>query len=448
MMWTTLEETYHQKKAGNRFNAYDTLFSIRKQDDESVQTLINRVDEALKLCQALRPQDFDITALDKELSSMVLLRALPDDYSHFVTSLLLLDKLDKATITQAFLTEETQRRRRAADALSAAALSAAALSVSSSSSSTCAFCTRSGHTQADCRAFARAQKNAREYVTSGSSHKRGQQSKKAQEKTKESAATSGVTEFAGNASAVPDLANPSSPIQPHADFRWNADSGCTSTMTPHRHWIRNYRPLRVGVELADGSIIYSAGVGTVVIDPVVDGKRIRSVELTCVLHVPQLRSNLLSCLFLTRCCGFSILIDSAFMHFMRSGMTLFRARITANNAAFIDGATRTAVESANALTTRPLDLQLWHERLCHHNTTDISKLISGGLATGISLSSSAKRDLICEPCLAGKMHSGSFPSTGNCASHPLDLVHSALCGPMSVSTPEGFRYWCIFMLKV
>ena len=53
VMWTTLEETYHQKKAGNRFNAYDTLFSIRKQDDESLQTLINRVDDALTLIRFL-----------------------------------------------------------------------------------------------------------------------------------------------------------------------------------------------------------------------------------------------------------------------------------------------------------------------------------------------------------------------------------------------------------
>ena len=246
---------------------------------------------------------------------MVLLRALPDDYSNFVSSLLLMDKLDKDTVTNAFLTEETQRRRRAADAVSAAALSVATTPL------TCEFCSRSGHNQANCHAFARAQKNARDYVASGGQKRRQQQSKKAQE----TAATSGVSEFAGNASAVPDLADPSSPIQPHADFRWNADSGCTSTMTPHMHWIRDYRPFRVAVELADGSIIYSAGVGTVVIDPVVDGKRIRSVELTRVLHVPQLRSNLLSCLFLTRCCGFSILIDAAFMHFMKSGMTLFRA---------------------------------------------------------------------------------------------------------------------------
>ena len=104
-----------------------------------------------------------------------------------------------------------------------------------------------------------------------------------------------------------------------------------------------------------------------------------------------------------------------------------------------------ASEAACTITTRPLDLQLWHERLCHHNSVDIQKLISGGLAIGISLSSSEKRDPICEPCLAGKMHSSPFPSTGHRASAPLELIHTDLCGPLSVSTPEGYRYWCVFI---
>ena len=138
-MWTTLEATYYQKRAGSRFNAYDDLFSIRKMEDESLQSLINRVDESMKNCQALRPKDFDIAALDKELTSMVLIRALPDEYSHFVSSLLLMDKLDKDTVQQAFLTEEIQRRHCATDVLSAAAMSAA------STSTVCNFCGRSGH---------------------------------------------------------------------------------------------------------------------------------------------------------------------------------------------------------------------------------------------------------------------------------------------------------------
>jgi hypothetical protein len=60
----------------------------------------------MKLCQSLRPKDFDLKALDKELTSMVLIRALPNEYSHFVSLLLLMDKLDKDTVQQAFMTED------------------------------------------------------------------------------------------------------------------------------------------------------------------------------------------------------------------------------------------------------------------------------------------------------------------------------------------------------
>ena len=196
-MWTTLEGTYRQKRAGSCFNAYDDLFSIRKNDDESLQTLINRVDEGMKLCQSLRPKEFDLAALDKELASMVLIRALPDEFSHFVSSLLLMDKLDKDTVTQAFLTEEIQRRHRATASSSSLAMAATA---SPSTPSSCEFCTRSGHTQATCQSFAWAQQKEREHVAQGASkgRKRHQGAKKAQE----TAATSSATEFAGNASAA------------------------------------------------------------------------------------------------------------------------------------------------------------------------------------------------------------------------------------------------------
>ncbi|RXW15144.1 hypothetical protein EST38_g10708 [Candolleomyces aberdarensis] len=83
--------------------------------------------------------------------------------------------------------------------------------------------------------------------------------------------------------------------------------------------------------------------------------------------------------------------------------------------------------------------------VCHHNSADIQKLISNGLATGITLLLSVKRDPICKPCLAGKMHSSPLPSTGHCGSAPLDLIHSNLCGPLLVSTSEGYHSWCVFI---
>ncbi|TFK16507.1 hypothetical protein FA15DRAFT_607164 [Coprinopsis marcescibilis] len=59
-------------------------------------------------------------------------------------------------------------------------------------------------------------------------------------------------------------------------------------MTPHGHWLRDYKPLRIPVRLADHSIVYTAGVGSMVFEPVLGGKKVaRAVELTRVLHVPD-----------------------------------------------------------------------------------------------------------------------------------------------------------------
>ena len=60
-----------------------------------------------------------------------------------------------------------------------------------------------------------------------------------------------VTECAGQASAVAEheVNSTSSNV-----FHWNADTGATSHMTPHKNWIHNYRPYRVLVKLADHRI--------------------------------------------------------------------------------------------------------------------------------------------------------------------------------------------------
>ena len=86
-----------------------------------------------------------------------------------------------------------------------------------------------------------------------------------------------VTESAGNAS-VNHIS--SSPLQTNANFDWNADSGATSHMTPHAHWIRNYRPFWTPICLANDLIVYSAGIGSVVFVPVIGGKERRAVEFT------------------------------------------------------------------------------------------------------------------------------------------------------------------------
>jgi hypothetical protein len=222
-------------------------------------------------------------------------------------------------VQAAFLAEEAQRRHHpegpGADA---------ALFTSSGTSSY--FCEPPGHCTHKCKAYQQAKSNAK------ANHGRSRQPRKADKASEapassttpsapstSSSATPGTptapgnaqnttqraervtdSEFAGNASLRSfDSSHLLCLLQLDAHADWNADTGATSHMTPHRHWLRNYAPKHVAIKLADNNIVYSTGVGTVVFSPVINGKRVRPVEFTRVLHVPDLHNNLLSVLYLT-----------------------------------------------------------------------------------------------------------------------------------------------------
>ncbi|KDQ23362.1 hypothetical protein PLEOSDRAFT_1079501 [Pleurotus ostreatus PC15] len=111
-MWAAIEKAHLSKKPGARFNAYDDLFSIHKEDNEGLIDLGVRISKAMANIQNLRPTGFTIEQLDEELQCMALIRALPDEYKHLSASLLLMEKLDKDTILQAFRSEELNRQRQ------------------------------------------------------------------------------------------------------------------------------------------------------------------------------------------------------------------------------------------------------------------------------------------------------------------------------------------------
>jgi hypothetical protein len=282
-----------------------------------------------------------------------MIRSLPDEYSSFTSSLLLLDKLEKDKL-QAFQ-NETNRSCRP-DAI----LSSTSLVTSSpppSSSSPCDFCSIPGHIQANCFRYKKAMLNAKEDV-----QKKGSKRPKAEGRVHSSI----TEESAGNASPH----DPShSPLQLDAHFDWNADTGATSHMTPHCHWLCNYQPLHIPIKLADDTVVYSAGLDLWCLVQI-GGKEGRSIEFSCVLNVPALRTNLLSVLFLSRLKGFIVRISANSMDFSLNGTTLFTATINEQNAAFLKGTTIAVSKFTKLSSTLPMDLSLWHRRLAHHNYDD------------------------------------------------------------------------------
>ena len=120
-MWKKLEGVHLQQKPSSRFVAYDSLFNIRKEETETLSALMARVDKAMQDIKSLRPSTFTLNDLDQELLCMTLIRALPTEFDHFASSLLLLDTLNLDKLKSAFQNEESQRLARTTAATSSLA---------------------------------------------------------------------------------------------------------------------------------------------------------------------------------------------------------------------------------------------------------------------------------------------------------------------------------------
>ena len=293
----------------------------------------------------------------------------------------------------------------------------------------CAFCSKPGHAEPACALYIAGQSAAR------AQSKKRRRRRKAKKTTATTA--SQVKEFAGNAAISP---SPS----PVSDL-WNADTGASSHMTPNRHWFKTYTPYVTPVRLANGQLVYSAGIGSVQFEPTINGRRSRTIEFERVLHVPLLQSNLLAVLYLTSKKGWKVVIKSDQMSFSLHNHIYFTATVNDRNSAFLDGAAIVSTEFAAFVSTCPVDVTLWHRRFGHLNIRDVQSMISKEMVEGITIQSDSSPDPICEPCLAGKQHRGPIPKLAtHRATKPLQLIHSDV-HELPVQNRAGHKYWVTFI---
>ena len=227
-IWTTLEATFIKQRTAPRFNAYHELFSIKKEPSESLDGVINRVNEQVRIIKSLTPQSFTLDQLYNELSTMALIRSLPQDFSQVINTIAVMDTFEKdKVITSLRNLDDTNRQLGSVLVASSSSSSHQQKKPNSSSSKkqqgnrpVCTACERVGHLEENCwlkkRVVAKIQ----------------------QDKGKANSASEDQVHSASVSSASCLL---SSPLDPSAYTSWNSDTGASSRMTPHRHWLRNYK---------------------------------------------------------------------------------------------------------------------------------------------------------------------------------------------------------------
>jgi len=109
-MWEELESIHVQKCPSTQFNAYNSLLSIMKLEDESLPALTSRIEKAMQEVRNLGPATFTIADLDLDLVCMAMICSLPAEYHSFVSSLVLLPQFDFKTLRVAFILEEDNRK--------------------------------------------------------------------------------------------------------------------------------------------------------------------------------------------------------------------------------------------------------------------------------------------------------------------------------------------------
>jgi len=87
---------------------------------------------------------------------------------------------------------------------------------------------------------------------------------------------------------------------------------------------------------------------------------------------------------------------------------------------------------------------VWHARFGHLHFAALRKMGRDGLVHGMPLLTQVEH--VCDACLAGKHRRAPFPHrTQGCSSEVLQLLHGDLCGPITLPTPSGNRYFLLLV---
>ncbi|GJZ49494.1 zinc finger, CCHC-type containing protein [Tanacetum coccineum] len=200
------------------------------------------------------------------------------------------------------------------------------------------------------------------------------------------------------------------------DVAWWVDSGATVHMCKDRCWFKTYDSLNDGSILHMGNESTSLVHGRGCVDLKFSSGKI--ISLFNVLHVPNIRKNMVSSIVLNNC-GYKQVIESnkfvlskhgVFIGFGYLSNQMFRLNIANDNIA-----------SAFMSTSKLNDSILWHARLGHVHIKRMQDTFKDGLIPDFDMDTKK-----CKTCMLNKLTKKLFQNVKR-ETKVLELIHSDLC---------------------
>ena len=209
-------------------------------------------------------------------------------------------------------------------------------------------------------------------------------------------------------------------------------------MTSNKKLLKDYQEVDLpqSVRLGDKRTAEACGSGQVNTSEETTHGRQTKIHVNGVFYVPKLACNLFSIpavphiglvvQFAHSCCKNS------------TGKVAGKGKLV-NRMYLLNCKTQmlAAVAEANLADKGDIEMILWHQRLRHVNKTQLIQAVKNGHVKGVNFLETDTLDL-WGGCVEDKMSCKPFkPSGGIKSTRKLQLVHSDVCGPMSVQSFRG-----------
>lgn len=455
-LWLKLQTIYQLSGPARKVTLIKQLTYHHMQEREDFREHMSRFfDTVEKLNEKM---DFDINL---ELLSVMLLHSLPPSYSNFRCAIESRDTLPTPEALRTKIIEENEARKHETRESTSSAMLAR---TSSSKKSThpnknnrerksspkkqdtsgkeafkyrCHRCRKIGHIAAECNDQSKGKEDANTAdnlvlyadTTEITSTKGSMDDKNANV----------TAEYAGISETL------STDYHPKRET-WCIDSGCTAHMCGTTSAFLDMKKATGKVNLVNKSTISVTDKGPVSVTAIANSRN-KNVSLSDTLHIPDLRTNLLS---VGKICdrGLKVLFeqDEATVIDNRGKTVLKADRI---NGGLYYLRTKSPESNANAewndgSKTKRSIAELWHRKMGHLNYRDLMRCSREGLVRDITIKDCCE-DIHCEICARGKMTKMSLPKRSERRSEILEIIHSDMCGPMRTESAGKSKYFVTFI---
>lgn len=444
-LWLLLQETYGRRTRADVAQLARKLIDRKKKPDESMHLFLTEASNLWAQVRAARSN-----WINDEFFIVMVCTSLPIEYHPTVIAIMNDEKSTVQAMLSALRSAESTLQEQRKVASSTTTVMKATTSTDSRAP-TCKHCERVGHVSSDCWSLAenkdKRPSEIRKKAAKAERAKEGNDSKEDKKKKPEE------QEQAKLANSVFDALSLNTPERALVAVIGDASAYRTTTNTnvidlivdsgASRHMFADDRMFTSKNDTAttirtaeNGRNLTTTATGSAVIN--VDGINHR---LDNALVVPGLDANLLS-LSKIQQEGGSFWSEGSNVMVVKVKNQVFRAKVAEDNLYHLHGTlTPASTIKETALVGSDTNWSHWHDVLGHLNKEAQQLTLQH---YGIEV---APDEDTCDACIQGKMTSLPFNPRDeeSVAKRPMYRIHTDLCGPFSVSSFQGAKYFLTFL---